>query len=106
MARDGQICDYRRLDLFFGCLDSSSDSTCGKKWGQPQSWDDRVTTRKHDFLSLVKESMSRDWVEKDKLLGEIIGMRHSPEAWTNLNNLGPRCLFDDLCILYVLYRCC
>ncbi len=25
--------------------------------------------RKGDFLSLVKESMSRDWVEKDKLLG-------------------------------------
>ena len=26
--------------------------------------------RKHDFLRLVKESMSRDWVEKDKLLGD------------------------------------
>lgn len=30
----------------------------------------RAADRKQDFLRLVKESMSRDWVEKDKLLGE------------------------------------
>eukprot|EP00434_Breviolum_minutum_P038814 symbB.v1.2.034443.t1/scaffold4446.1/size39512/5 len=35
-----------------------------------------IVLRKGDFLSLVKESMSRDWVEKDKFLQtHLVGIR-------------------------------
>lgn len=41
-----------------------------------------IIIRKHDFLSLVKESMSRNWVEKDKFLqAHLAGIREHARSF-------------------------